>query len=142
MSQSGNGRKPSTESGPSVPQLEQVCNLIELHKRPIQLLPRVPRRNAEPRPRHQDGHGGEAHDDHREAALEALAREGGNLRGVVQHHRHNGTVVVTQDVQAHVGQAHSEVVRVVAQGVELLPSDAGAVLAHDDLKERHCSECT
>ncbi|EJK52557.1 hypothetical protein THAOC_28151, partial [Thalassiosira oceanica] len=123
----------STERRPRVPQPQQVGDLLQLGEGAVEVPPRVSRRYAEPRPRHEDRHRGEAHDDHGESALEALAAERRDLRGVVEHHGHDRAVVVPEDVQSHVREAHAEVVRVVPEGGELPAAYGRAVLAHDHL---------
>ena len=122
-----------TERGPRVSQLEQIRDLVELPESPVQILSGVSRRDAETSARHQYGHGRESDHDHGESPLETLAGEGGDLRGIVKHYGHDRTVVVAEDVQAHVGKAHAEVVGIVPQGVEFLPSDVRSIFSHYDL---------
>ena len=103
----------STESGLVVFQFQQGGNLFDLHQHSIKLDPSMSSRDAETSPRHEDGDRGKPHHHHGEATLQTFARKGGNFRRIVQHHGDDGTVKVAKDVQAHVHESHSEVIRVV-----------------------------
>ncbi len=116
-----------------VPQLQQIRNLLQLHQRPIQILPRMPRGNTEPGPRHENRHGRKSDHHDGQSPLEAFSGEGGDFGGVVEHDGHDGAVVVSEDVEAHVGETHPEVVGVVAEGGEFSLAGVGSVSSHDDL---------
>jgi hypothetical protein len=130
--------------GLAVPQLEDVCNVIDFVQGPVEVRSCVTSRDAKASSGHENGHGGKANDHNREATLQALARKGSNLGRVVKHHGHDRRVELAQHIQTHLLEAHPKVIRIVAERLQLLFTNVGTVFSHDNLRrveeERHVSE--
>jgi hypothetical protein len=131
--------------GLAVPQLEDVCNVINFVQGPVEVHPCVTSRDAKASSGHENGHGGKANYHNRKAALQALARKGSNLGRVVKHHGHDRRVELAQHIQTHFLKAHPKVIRIVAERLQLLFTNVRTVFSHDNLRrlreeERHVSE--
>mmetsp|Transcript_10249 Transcript_10249/g.22542 ORF Transcript_10249/g.22542 Transcript_10249/m.22542 type:complete len:600 (+) Transcript_10249:128-1927(+) len=124
----------STKDRLGIPQIHQIGHLVNLGQRPIQILPRVSGRYAKAGSRYEQGHGRKSDNDHGQSPFETFARKGRNLGGVKQHDGHDRRVVMPHDEQSHFPQLHSKVVGIVAQRLQLVLSDIGAVFAHDNLE--------
>eukprot|EP00754_Rhynchopus_humris_P020294 Rhum_TRINITY_DN14689_c1_g2::Rhum_TRINITY_DN14689_c1_g2_i1::g.109791::m.109791 len=115
---------------------DNLGHLSDHLQRLLQVLPRVCRRDAEADAGLNQGRGRVSHHHHRQPTLQALPRERGHLRRVVQQSRDHRRRNVAVNCQPHLNQPLPEEGRVLRDAAQSLLAPRRPVAPHDHLEGR------